>query len=57
MCYEFEQQYLRQRAEEARKALEDERRRKEQQPVKPERPKMPEQPGVRTPSQPDPVPV
>ena len=49
MCYEFEQQYLRQRAEEARKALEDERRRKEQQPVKPER--------DRTPAHPDPVPV
>ena len=49
MCYEFEQEYLRQRAEEARKVLEDERRRKEQQPAKPERDKAP--------GQPNPVPV
>jgi hypothetical protein len=47
MCYELEEFY-RQRAEEARRALEDERRRKEQQPVKPaDKPK----------EQPEPVPV
>ena len=49
MCYEFEQEYLRQRAEEARRALEDERKRTQQQPAKP----APE----RAPQQPDPVPV
>jgi hypothetical protein len=49
MCYEFEEFYRKQRAEEARrKALEDERRSKEQRPVEPaDKPK----------DQPEPVPV
>lgn len=49
MCYEFERDYLRQRAEEARRALEEERRRREPQPVKPA--------GDKAPTQPEPVPV
>jgi len=49
MCYEFEEFYRQQRAEEARrKAQEDERRGKEQRPAKPaDKPK----------EQPEPVPV
>jgi hypothetical protein len=50
MCYEFEQEYLRQRAEEARRALEDERKRREEKPAAPERDRKPAE-------QPDPVPV
>ena len=49
MCYEFDELYRQQRAEEARrKALEDERRSREQRPAQPaEKPK----------EQPEPVPV
>ena len=47
MCYEFDE-YLRQRAEEARRAAEQERSRKEKAPAKPaDKPK----------GQPEPVPV
>ena len=43
MCYEFEQQYLRQRADEARRAMEEERKRRQESPgpAKPEREKAP----------------
>jgi hypothetical protein len=46
MCYEFDRYWREQRAEEARrKALEDERRRKEAQPAKPaDKPKEQPQP-------------
>jgi hypothetical protein len=48
MCYEFEREYLRQRAEEARRAMEKERKRSEQSPApaKPERDKAPAQPDA-----------
>ncbi|MGQ0655101.1 MAG: hypothetical protein ACT4P4_23025 [Betaproteobacteria bacterium] len=54
MCYEFEQEYMRQRAEEARRTLEEERRRREERPA----PAKPDKTRDKTPvSQPDPVPV
>jgi hypothetical protein len=48
MCYEFEQEYLRQRAEEARRAMEAERKRRSERPApaKPERDNAPVQPDA-----------
>jgi hypothetical protein len=48
MCYEFEREYLRQRAEEARRATEDERKRRQESPApaKPERDKAPVHPDA-----------
>jgi hypothetical protein len=45
MCYEFEWEYLRQRAEETRRAMEKERKRSEQSPA-PARDKAPAQPDA-----------
>jgi hypothetical protein len=52
MCFEFEQEYYR-RVEEARKALEADKQRQQQQPA------VPAKPGERdkTPEQAEPVPV
>jgi hypothetical protein len=53
MCYEFEEFYRQQRAEEARrKAQEDEHRSKEQRPRSPE-----QRPADKPKEQPEPVPV
>lgn len=48
MCYEFEQEYLCQRAEEARRAMEEQRNRRRESPApaKPESDKAPVEPDA-----------